>query len=268
MTASGQDKTVQGRWWSAVAVGRTSTHGSLSVPVYESIFARATYPPSAPYLDVGCGSGEGCALALEKGLEVHGVDPSDAMISAAKLRSPDAAFELGSAEQLGFADARFSLVTAINSLHFCAQPERAFRECHRVLARQGELAVNCLCPRELSEVANVFGALLALVPLDDKTRVEFADPYRLAAVGVVEALLRTAGFTEYWDYYIDLPFEFPDVDAALRSYQNIALYAAATACLGKQACDDALRAAVMPFVRPDGGVRFVNAARVVFARKT
>jgi len=268
MVPTVKDKTEQGRLWSTVAIGRTSTHASESLPLYESVFERANCPPGSRYLDAGCGSGEGCELASRRGFEVYGVDPSEAMISEARRRSPTSTFHIGSAEALEFPDMRFSLLTAINSLHFCAEPETAAREYHRVLAPGGVLAINCLAPRELSDMEGVFRALLALVPLTEKRQLEFVDPFRLAAVGVVEMVLRIAGFADCEDYYVALPLEVPDVESAIRVWQNVALYTAVAACVGTAPCDEALGRAVRPFVQPDGRVRWNHTARIVLARKT
>ena len=51
-------------------------------------------------LDVGCGSGDFCALALDRGATVSGIDASPAMIEIARRRAPGADLRVNAMERL------------------------------------------------------------------------------------------------------------------------------------------------------------------------
>ena len=61
----------------------------------------------ASVLDVGCGNGDFCALALARGARVSGIDAAPAMIETARERAPAADLRVGRAEALPFEDGAF-----------------------------------------------------------------------------------------------------------------------------------------------------------------
>lgn len=116
------------RWWRARAAS----------------LAEKAAPGSIDVLDVCCGTGD-FSLALCKacgpGIELTGTDLSDAMLSLARKRLPDATFLRAEAKMMPFEDASFDLVT----LSFAARnlnldrPRmlEALREFRRVLKPGG-----------------------------------------------------------------------------------------------------------------------------------
>lgn len=99
----------------------------------------------AQVLDVGCGDGALAAELASRGAQVIGIDVSEAMIRAARERarrqSADVAFEVASARQLPFPDARFDSATAITILCFVDDAAPAFHEIARVLRPGGRLVI-------------------------------------------------------------------------------------------------------------------------------
>jgi len=84
-------------------------------------------------LDVGCGTGNHLLLFRQMGLEVTGVDPSEAMLGVAREKLGHLAdLRLATAEDLPFDDNSFDVVTLITSLEFSPRPFLALAEAFRV----------------------------------------------------------------------------------------------------------------------------------------
>ena len=102
--------------------------------------------PDAEVLDVGCGPGTiTLGLARRAGRTV-GLDASAAMVEEARSLAvtsgvANAAFEVGSAYDLPYADGSFDVVYAHQVMQHLAEPVRALREARRVLRPGGLVAV-------------------------------------------------------------------------------------------------------------------------------
>jgi SAM-dependent methyltransferase len=97
-------------------------------------------------LDIGCGGGLLLRDALASGASVTGLDHSEEMVRLARERAPGAEVVLGSAERLPFADASFTAVSMSIVFFFLPDPVAALRECRRVLAPRGRLAIYTTSP--------------------------------------------------------------------------------------------------------------------------
>ena len=86
-------------------------------------------------LDVGCGTGFFSQLFQQTGLQVTGLDPDTAMIEFAKTKESQVKYFEGDALALPFADNSFDYCSAITSLCFVAEPEKAISEMLRVSRR-------------------------------------------------------------------------------------------------------------------------------------
>ncbi len=97
------------------------------------------------FLDVGCGDGALLVWAAARGAHATGVDPSRAMVEAARERAraegAAVSVRLGSGENLPFADGSFHLVAAVTALCFVRDPDAVVREMARVLAPGGRLVI-------------------------------------------------------------------------------------------------------------------------------
>jgi SAM-dependent methyltransferase len=135
--------------------------------------------PGDRLLEVGCGGGLLLREALATGAEATGLDHSEDMVALARERAPAARVVHGSAERLPFDDGSFTAVAMAVVLLFLAEPVAALRECARVLAGGGRLAVYTTGPR-------LRGTPAAPEPLAG--RAHFHDDEALAAMA------RRAGF--------------------------------------------------------------------------
>jgi ubiquinone/menaquinone biosynthesis C-methylase UbiE len=95
-------------------------------------------------LDLGCGTGrfsEG--LASRFGACVVGIDPSEKMLEQArrKRQRNDIHYQRGAAEAIPLVDGAVDMIFMSMSFHHFREPERAARECRRVLRPDGTLVV-------------------------------------------------------------------------------------------------------------------------------
>ena len=87
--------------------------------------------------------------------EIHGVEPSQAMLKALQARlkiTPDARVFLqpGKVEQLPYADSYFERVVSVNTLYFWPDLTAGLRELYRVLANDGKLVLGFASPEALN----------------------------------------------------------------------------------------------------------------------
>jgi ubiquinone/menaquinone biosynthesis C-methylase UbiE len=95
-------------------------------------------------LDLGCGTGRFCrGLASRFDACVVGVDPSRKMLDQArrKRQGNGIYYERGSAEAIPLVDGAIDMIFMSMSFHHFRDPERAARECRRVLRANGNLVV-------------------------------------------------------------------------------------------------------------------------------
>ena len=83
-------------------------------------------------LDVGCGTGYISQRFQQSGLQVTGLDPDVAMIEFAQRKESQVKYIEGDALALPFADNSVDYCSAIASLCFIAEPEKAIAEMLRV----------------------------------------------------------------------------------------------------------------------------------------
>ena len=99
----------------------------------------------ARVLDVGCGDGEFALQLWERGAQVTGIDASQEMIGAARVRAKSQkaaiAFEVAAAERLPFASEQFDVVVAVTILCFVQNATPVFEEVARVLRPGGRLII-------------------------------------------------------------------------------------------------------------------------------
>ena len=92
-------------------------------------------PAGATLLDVGCGTGYFSRRFAATSLRVIGHDPDPAMLEHARGLGGGVSYLLSTGIALPFGDNAHDYVTAVISLCFIADPERALREMWRVARR-------------------------------------------------------------------------------------------------------------------------------------
>jgi ubiquinone/menaquinone biosynthesis C-methylase UbiE len=92
-------------------------------------------------LEIGCGGGLLLRDALAAGASATGLDHSEEMVELARERAPGAEVVLGDAHQLPFRDGSFDAVAMSVVFIFLSRPLVVLRECRRVLAPGGRIAI-------------------------------------------------------------------------------------------------------------------------------
>lgn len=102
--------------------------------------------PGDRLLEIGCGGGLLLRDALGLGASATGIDHSEEMVSLASERAHGAEIVLGSAEELPFADASFTAVAMSVVFFLLPDPVTVLRQCRRVLAPGGRVAIYTTSP--------------------------------------------------------------------------------------------------------------------------
>lgn len=90
-------------------------------------------------------------------------------------------------------------------------------------------------------------------------------PFALSAPGRVEALLEQASLSPQKSGEVDCPFEFPNLEMAVRGNLSTGPSAFAIRQAGAEAVQQALAEALAPFRTSAGGYRLRNRVRYVIA---
>lgn len=162
----------------AIAVyGAEATHDFAR----RAILGTLELGPQDRLLDIGCGGGQLLRDALATGARAAGMDHSPEMVALARDRATGAEVVDGQAEDLPFDDGVFTAVALSVVFFFLDHPVAVLRECVRVLAADGRLAVYTTGP-------SLRGTPAAPEPV--ASQGHFYDDGQLAS------LAREAGFTD------------------------------------------------------------------------
>ncbi len=92
-------------------------------------------------LDVGCGEGRFCRLLRGRGIDAVGLEPTPALLAAARARDAGGTYVEAVAEDMPFGDASFDLVVSYLTLIDIPDLHAAIAEMARVLAPGGTLLI-------------------------------------------------------------------------------------------------------------------------------
>ncbi|WDL95575.1 class I SAM-dependent methyltransferase [Alicyclobacillus sp. ALC3] len=97
-------------------------------------------------LDAGCGAGRFAAHLAQRSEWVTALDVSEKMVARTRRSATDfglqnMSFAVGNLCQLPFPEASFDLVTCLDVLFMCEQPQKGLQELTRVLKPSGQLVV-------------------------------------------------------------------------------------------------------------------------------
>ena len=125
--------------WAVLAQDYADYRIGYSNELYDTIAAFGLRRGGA-ILDVGCGTGIAGEPFAGNGFPLTGIDPSEAMLSQASQRIPNATYVKGEAEALPFPNERFDGVISGQTFHWIDRA-RALAEAYRVLRRGGIIAI-------------------------------------------------------------------------------------------------------------------------------
>lgn len=254
---------IHGPRWGARAADWAELAAGLSLPAWEAVAEATGVGADTSVLDVGCGSGEFCRLAADRGASVSGIDAAEGMIELARRLVPGADLRVGAIERLPWGDESFDIVTGFNAFQFASDFVVALVEAKRVTRRRGQLAVcNWARPKE-SAIFAIMGALRELQPPPPDPAPP--EPPAIGEPGVLEDLTRHAGLDPIRVGEVDVPFVAPDRETLERALLAPGAVLPAIEYSGETAVRTAIAEAAAPFNRPDGSYRLENRFRYLIA---
>lgn len=253
---------IQGSLWGARARDFAENVERFARPLYEAVFDAAGITAGTRLLDVGCGPGLAAQLAAMRGAQVAGLDAAEASLEVARERTPEGDFRVGDMEDLPWSDNTFDVVTGFNAFQYAADVLNALREARRVARPSGRVAMAVWGRSEDCETVAVIAALGKFLP---PPPAGTPGPFALSAPGRVEGLLEQAGLAPLTSGEVDCPFEFPDLETAVRGHMSSGPSAAAIRQAGAEAVHLAIAEALAPFRTSAGGYCQRNRFRYVIA---
>ncbi len=240
--------------WNEEAATFAEHWGGLAEPARHAIAGALELRAGVRLLDIGCGGGDFCALALARGAQVSGIDAAPAMVAIARERAAGADLRVAAMESLPWNDGVFDVVTGFNSLQFADDPVAVLREWVRVVRQGGKLAICAWGPREHNDLEVLEAALRGLADSPAPGR-------SFGREGNLEAVAREAGLELRAGATVAVPFEVPDQERLVLAM----LFDARAYGVEEGAARETIVTAAAPFRRGDGSYRFENAFRYVIA---
>jgi SAM-dependent methyltransferase len=128
--------------WQRAAANYATTFATATSPFIEPLLDAAWVARGTRLLDIACGPGFVASGAARRGADPRGLDFSPAMLALARTREASLRFDEGDAEKLPYCDAAFDAVVANFGIHHVPRPIVALREAHRVLRKDGRIAIS------------------------------------------------------------------------------------------------------------------------------
>lgn len=253
---------VQGNLWGAQARDYAEILEQFGRPLYEAVFDAAGVEAGTRLLDVSCGPGLAAQLAAKRGAHVAGLDAAEAELVIARERTPHGDFRAGEMEDLPWRDNTFDVVTGFNAFQYAADVVNALREARRVARPGGRVAMAVWGRAKDCETAATVTALSKFLPPPPPGA---PGPFALSVPGRVEGLLQQAGLEPLTSGEVNCPFEFPDLEAAVRGTMSSGPAAAAIRQAGAEAVRRAIVESLASFQTSKGSYRQRNRFRYVIA---
>jgi ubiquinone/menaquinone biosynthesis C-methylase UbiE len=255
---------IQGELWGKRPKDWASIQEATSKAGYEYALQLLKIKPTETLLDVGCGSGIFCDLALKKGAKVTGVDASEQLIEEAKKRNSSISFHPGEMEDLSFEDNSFDIVCAFNSFQYASDVTNALSEAKRVLKEKGKLIVMIWGNKEDCEFATFMKAVRDFFPPPPPVT---HGPFTLSENRLLEKTIEKIGLRIIDNTDVTSIWNYPSVDIALKGIMSAGPAARTIETIGFEKVYEAMNMVIGPFIQQNKGVVFNNKLRVVTSVK-
>ena len=180
---------------------------SYPAALFQLLASECALTSGAAIADIGSGTGISAQPLLELGYHVHGIEPNDAMRSAAEERLahyPRVHSRAGRAEATGLPDASIDLVFAAQAFHWFDRA-KARAEFRRILRPQGFVAL--VWNERLTDTTPFLEAYehLLMTRSADYAAVNHRDAVPEAAIAefFAPAAYQTASFPNHQDFDLD-----------------------------------------------------------------
>lgn len=246
---------MQGQLWGVRARDWAEIQEGLYTPLFEAVLQKTAIGPGLSVLDIGCGSGLFCQMAMRLGARVSGLDASQPLLEIARQRTPQGDFRLGEMEELPYAGGTFDVVVGCNSFQFAADPVNALVEARRVARPGGWLVIAVFGKPEETQATAYFTALSLLLP---PPAPGAPGPFALSIDGALERLVAQAGMEPGTVEPIDCPWQYADEKMLLRALLSTAPSIRAIQNSGEDAVRHAILMSLAPFKTASGSYRLKN----------
>jgi SAM-dependent methyltransferase len=255
----------QGELWGRAARDWAAIQEPGTIPLWNAVLDSARVGAGTRILDAGCGAGGACVIAVHRGADVFGADPSVNLVTIARKRLPHCDFRIGELENLPFSNGCFDAVIAVNSLQYVSNPKLAMHELGRVSRQDGRVVVAVFADPERCDAVTIFRAIVDLFPKPPSS----GGPFSLSAPDALRLLVETVvGLRVETIEELDLAHEYPDLETALRGQMSAGATWRAVEILGEDRVRAAIRGVLERFDQGDGTVRMMNRFRYAVAVKT
>jgi ubiquinone/menaquinone biosynthesis C-methylase UbiE len=255
---------MQGKLWGQRPKDWSEIQEQTSKAGYDFVLNYLAVTPATKLLDVGCGSGYFSKLAVDKEINVTGLDATSELIAEAKKRVPTANFLVGEMEELPFEEKSFDVVCGFNSFQYAADIKNALMEAKRVLKDGGKLAAMIWGNKDDCEAATYLKAVGSLLPPPPPGA---SGPFALSENELLEKKLKELGFNIVSNIDIVSIWDYPDTDTALQGLLSAGPAAKAIENSGFEKVYETVLKAVQPYIQNNGHVVYNNKFRVVIAEK-
>jgi SAM-dependent methyltransferase len=259
----GGSRPIEGEMWGARVNDWAEVQEDTVLPLYKEVLAKTGIGKGTSLLDVGCGAGGFCRMAAERGASITGFDATPEMIDMAKSRTPKGDFRTGDMETLPFAGDSFHVVTGFNSFQYAANPVNALREARRV-AKKDSFVVMAVWGKAADCQAGAYIAtLFKFLPPPPPGA---GGPFALSEDGALEGLARQAGLAPVEISAVDCPWEYKDLETALRGLLSAGPAVVAMQVSGEDRVRKAVAEVLEQFKKASGGYRMENKFLYLIAR--
>ena len=203
----------QGKLWGASVVDWAQYAEPHHEPYWRSMLTDMNVQKGTRVLDTGCGAGGGARIASELGAQVYGIDASPEMVSYAQASMPGGDFRVGELEEMPYDDNCFDAVMAANSVQYAHDPTNALQEIRRVCSPNGKISVCTWDVAEKNEQRLLHETISKYMPQKPKPP---AGPFALAASGVLEKFVESAGLKVISGEIVPVIFSFEKLDKFVR----------------------------------------------------
>ncbi len=247
----------QGELWGLKAKDWAFGQEPLHEPLWRAMLHAAGIQPGMRVFDAGCGAGGACVLFADAGAQVFGIDAAEPLIEIAWERVPIGKFQVGDIEDLRCYQSHFFDVGfAANSIQFAENPLNALCELRRVCKHRGKIAIGVWGLPQECDQRYVFGEVRNALP-EDK-RPQGSGPFALSMPEVLEELFQRAGIKILESGSVSCPFEYPDMETALRAQLSAGPVQAVISQVGKEKVTEAAKSALTQFLRPNDSILMSN----------
>lgn len=254
---------VQGDLWGTAAEDWAAFQEHTMLPVFEAVLERIEHW-DVRVLDIGCGSGMFAQLLINSGMVVDGLDAAEPLLAIARRVAQRARLRQGDMEMLPYDARTFDVVTAIDALQYAADPQQALWEARRVAKPGAQMFIATWGDPERCEAVAYLAALKALLP---PAPPHALGPFALSKESALRRFGGIAGLRAEDVIDVDVSFEYPSLESALRGLLATGPAIRAIRAAGRVRVTQEVAEALVPFKLPNGGYRMRNQFKLLVARR-